>query len=154
MTAPSPANSLHRLVYFSRSLVPAEQFTETVEAIIRRSIHNNRKDNISGLLFCHDGWFLQALEGSSLAVQAALARIGADPRHEAIQVIGAGPAESRLFREWDMCARTLSMVDDEVARTLARRGAFDPARLSEASATRLLTSLRSVRADMAQRIVA
>ena len=155
MTAFSPSSrSLHRLVYFSRSRVPAEQFTEAVEAIIRRSIHNNRKDDISGLLFCHDGWFLQALEGSSLAVQTAFGRIGADPRHEAIQVIGAGPAEGRLFREWDMCARTLSMVDDEVARTLARRGAFDPTKLSEASATRLLTTLRTVRADAATRIVA
>lgn len=155
MTTFSPSSrSLHRLVYFSRSRVPAERFTETVEAIISRSIHNNRRDNISGLLFCHDGWFLQALEGSFLAVQTALGRIGADPRHEAVQVISAGPAEGRLFREWDMCARTLSMVDDEVANTLARRGPFDPTKLSETAATRLLTTLRNVRADAAMRIVA
>ena len=150
----SSSRSLHRLVYYSRSLVPAGQFTETVEAIIRKSIQNNRKDNISGLLFCHHGWFLQALEGSSLAVQTALGRINADPRHEAVKVLGAGPAESRLFREWDMCARTLSMVDDEGARTLERRGPFNPEKLSEASATRLLTTLRTVREGAALRIVA
>lgn len=150
----SSSRSLHRLVYYSRSRVPAGQFTETIEAIIHRSIQNNRRDNISGLLFCHDGWFLQALEGSSLAVQTALGRINADSRHEDIQVLGAGPAESRLFREWDMCARTLSMVDDEVARTLERRGPFDPSKLSEGSATRLLTTVRTVREGAALRFVA
>ncbi|MDO9336672.1 MAG: BLUF domain-containing protein [Caulobacter sp.] len=150
----SSSRSPHRLIYCSRSLLKPEGFAEAVEAIIRTSIRNNRRDNVSGLLFCHAGWFLQALEGSSLAVQTALGRIGSDPRHEAVKVLGAGPAETRLFREWDMCARTLSMVDDEVANTLERRGPFDPGLLSGVSATRLLSTLRDVRADAAQRIVA
>ncbi|MBI1404669.1 MAG: hypothetical protein GC145_00920 [Caulobacter sp.] len=155
MSSVSPSSrSLHRLVYFSRSLLRPEDLETGVEAIIRRSIDNNRIDNITGLLFCHDGWFLQALEGPALAVQTAFGRIGRDPRHEGVKVLGAGPAEQRLFREWDMCARTLSMVDQEVSRTLARRGAFDPARLSAEAATRLLTTLRTVRADAARRFVA
>ncbi len=155
MSAFTPSSrSLHRIVYCSRSRLAPEAFVEQVESIIRVSIRNNRRDNVSGLLFCHDGWFLQALEGSSLAVQTALGRISADPRHEAVKVLGAGPADGRLFREWDMSARILSMVDDEVARTLARRGPFDPRQLGEASATRLLTTVRTVRADAALRIVA
>ena len=155
MSSVSPSGrSLHRLVYFSRSLIRPAEFELQVDAIIRRSIDNNRKDNISGLLFCHDGWFLQALEGPAIAVQTAFGRIGVDRRHEGVKVLGAGPVDQRLFREWDMCARTLSMVDAEVARTLERRGPFEPGKLSAASATRLLETLRTVRADASRRIVA
>ena len=155
MSSFSPSGrSLHRLVYYSRARVRPEIFDETIDAIIRSSINNNRRDAISGLLFCHQGWFLQALEGPALAVQTAFGRISADPRHETVQVIGAGPSESRLFQEWDMCARTLSMVDAEVADTLERRGAFEPGKLSLPTATRLLTTLKTVRADAQLRYVA
>lgn len=150
----SVPTGLFRLVYYSRSLVAPEVFDETIDSIIRKSIANNRTDAISGMLFCHDGWFLQALEGSHKAIGATLARIEADPRHEAVQLLGSAQAEGRLFREWDMCARTLSMVDAKVADAIARRGAFDPARLSLETATRLLTRLRTVRDDAQLRFVA
>ncbi|NBB16415.1 hypothetical protein GVN21_13700 [Caulobacter sp. SLTY] len=150
----SVPSGLFRLVYYSRSQVAPGAFEPTIDSIIRKSIANNRTDGISGMLFCHDGWFLQALEGSHKAISATLARIEADHRHEAVLLLGAAQASGRLFREWDMCARTLSMVDAKVAEAIARRGAFDPGRLSLETATRLLTRLRAVRDDAQLRYVA
>ena len=63
------SRSLHRIVYYS-------QQTETVKAdldlqvrkIIQRSIHNNRIDDLTGLLVTIQGCFLQVLEGPATAV--------------------------------------------------------------------------------------
>jgi hypothetical protein len=144
MTSFSSSRSLHRIVYFSRSLIPAGQLESQIDAIIRHAVVSNRASAITGLLFVHQGWFLQVLEGPATAVQTTLGRIDRDQRHE-VRVIGAEAAEQRLFGDWDMCARTLSTVDEAVVDTLARRGPFEPAKLSLATATRLLSTLRTVR---------
>ena len=141
----SGARTLHRLIYASRQrLSPDEPLEETVDAIIRASIRNNRHVSVTGLLLAHDGWFMQALEGPRDAVMTTYGRILNDPRHAEPRLIVAAPAPSREFADWNMCARRMSPADDAILDALAQRDAFDPARLDERSALRLLKAVRGI----------
>ncbi len=130
---------LYRLVYASRAVHP-EQLDETLRAVVARSIQNNRVDDITGFLAAGEGRFLQVLEGPGQTVAEAFARIGHDPRHDEIVLIADGPAERRLFRDWNMGQRRLEAED---ASALSEVGLehFTPAGLDEERALRLLTTL-------------
>ncbi|MDP3661023.1 BLUF domain-containing protein [Phenylobacterium sp.] len=142
---PQPTRSLHRLIYFSRQrLADDPPPNEQVEAIVRASIRNNREVAVTGLLLVHDGWFIQALEGPMTAVLTTYRRIIEDPRHEAPVVINAAPAASREFADWNMCARSLSAADEAIIDALEMRDAFEPTRLNERSALRLLKAVRDI----------
>jgi len=141
----SGARTLHRLLYasrqtFTRQMIPNQE----IDALIHASIRNNAAAEISGLLLVHDGWFVQALEGQAAAVMNTYRRIVDDPRHAQARVISAGPAARREFGNWNMCARRFSLADDAILDTLKQRKDFDPARLSESAALRLLTAVRGV----------
>ena len=137
------ASSMHRLIYASRQR-PLDDLDHELGLIIRASIANNRAAAITGLLLAHDGWFIQALEGPAAEVLSTYSRIAADPRHEAMTVIAAGPAERREFADWDMCARRLSPGDDGLLEALSLRRACAPAGLSPRNALRLLKAVRGV----------
>ena len=136
-------SSMHRLIYASRQRGLVDLDHE-LGLIIRASIANNRAAAITGLLLAHDGWFIQALEGPAAEVLSAYSRITADPRHEAMTVISAGPAERREFADWDMCARRLSPRDDAILEAFSMRRAFVPAGLSPRNALRLLKAVRGI----------
>lgn len=101
---------MYQLVYISTArpgLIPA-----AVDAILAGSRHNNRRDGITGLLV-HDGKrFLQVLEGTAPLVDAAFARIKADPRHCAAVMLSARDVEGRQFGEWDMACQVVAPTRD------------------------------------------
>jgi hypothetical protein len=141
----SGSNSLHRLVYISRQTPEvASDLDFEIGRIVSKSIANNRIDNLTGMLLAVQGCFLQALEGQEEAVRRAYIRITADPRHVELKLISAGSAESRLFGEWNMCARSLSSCDRAIVDVIDAKGAFESARLTPVSATRLLTSVAAI----------
>jgi len=144
----STRKGLHRIVYFSgfsgRFPTTVADQDEEINAIVRTSIRNNRERAITGLLLSHQQWFVQALEGPAEAVMTTYGRILRDPRHVDASIVGAGPAESRQFANWNMCARRLSDTDDAILRTLDLKGAFDPTALSLDKAMGLLTAVRSI----------
>ena len=143
----SSSRSLHRVIYASRQRFAADQSPdEEIDAIIRASIRNNRDVALTGLLLVHDGWFLQALEGPAQATMTTYRRILDDPRHDSPRLISAAPADGREFADWNMCARRFSAADDAILDTLEQRETFDPAKLSDRSALRLLKAVRGIQA--------
>jgi len=139
MTDPLTRRGLYRLVYASRATHP-EAIDETLRTVVAKSIQNNRLDDISGFLAAGEGRFLQVLEGPGQTVAEAFARIGQDPRHDEIVLIADGPAERRLFTDWNMGQRRLEVED---ASSLSEVGLehFTPAGLDEERAIRLLSLL-------------
>ena len=121
------AKLLHRLIYASR-VTPgvADDLEAQVSDILRASIRNNRAVNVTGLLLAHQGWFLQALEGSEVAVSETYDRILADPRHCDTVVLVRHDAETRAFPRWSMSGRMISDEDAAMLKIVDRRGAFDP----------------------------
>ena len=73
--------------------------------ILAVSCRNNGRDGVSGLLYADSKRFLQALEGPVGAVEAAYARIAADPRHRAVVVLSRRTVETREFGRWEMAER-------------------------------------------------
>jgi hypothetical protein len=141
----TPARTFHRLIYRSRQTAEvAADLDFVVGQIIRSSIRNNREENLTGMLVSFQGVFLQTLEGDADRVRRVYGRILNDGRHCEPAVISAGPAEKRLFAEWNMCARDLSPSDKAIIDVLDARGPFDPARLTPASALRLLTTVADI----------
>ena len=141
----SGSNTLHRLVYCSRqSPHIASDLDHVVGEIVHKSIANNRVDNLTGLLMTVQGYFLQALEGREDAVRTAYGRITADPRHYELTLVSAGPAEARLFGEWNMCARSMSPSDKAILDVIDAKGMFHPAKRTAASAMRLLTTVAGI----------
>ncbi len=135
-TAP---RGLLRLVYASRFTGADRDLDETLRSILAKSIQNNRLVNVTGFLVAGEGRFLQLLEGPADAVQATYDRIAQDSRHADLAVISSGPADRRLFRDWNMGQHRLGAAD---AALLAEVGqeTFDPARLDAETAVRLLTT--------------
>jgi len=129
---------LHRLIYASRFTGAERDFDEVLRAVIAKSIQNNRLDDVTGFLVAGEGRFLQLLEGPAQAVQAVYARIAQDPRHADLALIHSGPADRRLFRDWNMGQHRIGEADRALL-TEAGLSSFDPASLDAAAAEKLLT---------------
>lgn len=138
--AETPQRQLVRLVYASRFVGAQRDFGETLQSIIAKSIQNNRLDDVTGFLLAGEGRFLQLLEGPAERVEQTYARIGQDARHDDLVLISAGPAEHRLFRDWNMGQHHLGATD---RASLAKIGleTFEPARLSADTALRLFAEV-------------
>ena len=72
-------------------------------AISRR---NNEAQDTTGVLLYREGLFMQALEGPRAAVEDAMARIAADPRHTDVRVLDEEPLTARRFGSWSMGYRS------------------------------------------------
>ncbi len=103
-------------------------------AILHASRRNNRRDDVTGLLYADRRRFLQALEGPAAKVEAAFERIRRDPRHRAVVVLSRREIDTREFGPWDMAARSpgeegdafFARVEALVARADANvRATFD-----------------------------
>lgn len=141
---------LHRLFYRSRQTPEATADLEfVVQQIMGASIRCNRAIGVTGLLLTFQGNFIQALEGNVDGVRGAYARISRDPRHYDLQIIAQGPADQRLFGEWNMCARSLAPSDQAILDVLDRKGGFNPQTLTAESIERLLTTVAAIQRSTA-----
>lgn len=141
----SGSRTLHRLIYASRQQLDITQPPQySIDSIIRVSIINNRQVDVSGLLLVQGAWFLQALEGPAEAVMTTYGRIINDPRHSGAKILSAGPAASRAFGDWNMCARHMAPSDAAIIDALGQRAAFDPGQLDGRSTLNLLKSVRTI----------
>ena len=138
-------NKLTRLVYASRvSESIAADLPAVVSDVLAVSRRNNRQAGVTGMLLTHAGYFVQALEGDDIRVQATLDRVNADPRHCAVKVLGAEFPTARAFGKWAMCANNLSAADDDILRVLGGRGGFEPFAMSAGAALRLLKTIADI----------
>ncbi|MCD2192018.1 BLUF domain-containing protein [Actinomycetospora endophytica] len=70
--------------------------------IFRQARAHNRELGITGALLLTDHYFVQVLEGSPSAVNELYERIGADTRHEALEVLETTTVPARTFPRWSM----------------------------------------------------
>jgi hypothetical protein len=137
--------TLFRLFYRSRQTPEvAADLDFVVGQIIGSAIRRNRAVGLTGLLLVVQGHFIQALEGKIDAVRFTYARISLDPRHSDLHIISQGPAEKRLFGEWNMCASSLAPSDKAILTVLDGKGDFNPKALTAASTQRLLTTVADI----------
>jgi hypothetical protein len=102
---------LIRLIYVSKA-ADTQTGAET-ESILQKSHAWNTQNDITGVLCEGQGVFLQALEGERGAVNRLYARIAADPRHTALELIHCESITDRRYGSWSMARVSLSDVDPE-----------------------------------------
>lgn len=73
-----------------------------LKLLCERSTRNNARDEITGILLCKDGKFLQVLEGPRVNVEDAFIRIITDPRHYSLMLLSRRMLTRREFGDWAM----------------------------------------------------
>lgn len=102
-----PEKGLVRLIYASRSELPERQRQDAVKSILIKSITNNRRIDVTGVLLSNAHVFLQVLEGPSANVKGLYEILQQDPRHSHVKLIDLRSGDAREFRDWNMTARAL-----------------------------------------------
>lgn len=94
-------NTMKRLMYISTTT--RKLSAEEVDEIAAKSVINNTRDQVTGVLISAHEFFFQTLEGEPEAVDRVLTRIRNDVRHRDILILKVEPnVKERLFGEWSM----------------------------------------------------
>lgn len=104
--------SYHQLVYISEA-VSTINYSD-IRGMLTASRIRNFRNNITGILFYRDGYFIQLLEGEYTKVHSSLERIKLDPRHKNINILAEMNAKHRFFEEWYMAFIDGDLLNNEV----------------------------------------
>ena len=91
---------LLQIVYLSKSTsgMSPDQVTE----LARACAQTNKTQDITGVLYHHNGHFIQCLEGEDKELITLYAQILNDPRHHDILTAVIKPIKERMFPKWSM----------------------------------------------------
>ena len=101
-TAKMAPDAVFRLIYRSKSRIPAAELDAQLGDILRGARAKNSALGVTGALLLYDDWFAQTLEGAEDAVRGLYKKIAADPRHSSVQLSEEGIVPSRVFSRWAM----------------------------------------------------
>jgi hypothetical protein len=111
---------MHLIIYTSKYVGREKDIDEVLTDIVKKSKVNNLEFDITGLLFYHNGRFIQVLEGDRDSLEGLMSILEKDERHENIQRIVDQTIKKRAFKEWSMDSLHLSedtIIDpDELIR--------------------------------------
>ena len=99
---------MHFITYTSKYAGTAEDINAVLADIIKSSKINNVEHDITGLLFYHNGRFVQVLEGDKDSLERLMSILEKDDRHEDVQRIIDQSIKKRGFQEWSMDSLNLS----------------------------------------------
>ena len=125
-TAQRVDDVVYRLVYRSRSVIPDHERRAELGRLFTAARSHNKKRQITGALLLLDDCFVQTLEGDEDEVQALLARIQADPRHDSLEVLETALVDGRVFGRWSM-AKVAGEEDEPDLPLLANLRGISPA---------------------------
>ncbi|UZN05216.1 BLUF domain-containing protein [Cellulomonas sp. S1-8] len=131
---------LAQMLYFSEAVDPGNV---GILKILENARKNNSSAHVSGVLLFDRNYFLQCLEGGREALTTLFARIAADERHTHVTLMSMHEIGERDFPDWTMGYVSSSPT---LTKSLARflpTDQFAPERMSCASATGLMKSLRA-----------
>ena len=94
------------LMYVSYATEPMDRSALT--KLLETCRENNKKLDVTGMLFYIDGKFLQVLEDKKDAVNEIFGRIRMDTRHRKVSVMIEGNIKKRNFDAWYMSFRSFS----------------------------------------------
>jgi hypothetical protein len=99
---------MHLIIYTSKYVGRPEDINDVLADIVSRSKINNLEHGITGLLFYHNGRFIQVLEGERDSLEGLMSILEKDRRHQNIQRIVDQAIKKRAFEDWDMSSLNLS----------------------------------------------
>lgn len=110
---------MFRIIYVSRAAESVADNLMPLIDIIGVSDRNNRRDQLTGALLRHGGFFIQAIEGARTDLDRLMTRLRDDRRHADIHVLSDRPIDQRQFPDWAMVrldapAATLTFLADHL----------------------------------------
>lgn len=103
---------MYYLIYSSKANIPWSE--SQIRALLEKSVANNKKRNITGVLIYLKDRFIQVLEGKKEDVKFIYDKIKKDPRHSKIVLLLKGEIEDRNFKDWNMGFKALD--EDELRK--------------------------------------
>jgi Sensors of blue-light using FAD len=91
---------LTQLIYVSRWNGPME--ADGLQALVQQSAYNNRRRDVSGVLFVYGRSLMQLLEGEASTIDSLFTLISRDARHSDVDCLFNKPVARRLYPEWGM----------------------------------------------------
>lgn len=116
---------------------------DDIAQILESSARNNARKGITGILAFNSSVFLQCLEGSRSAVNAAYHAILNDKRHHSPVLLAYDQIHQRRFPQWAMGYIGENLFSQEILLRYSNSVEFKPYELSGESAVCLLTELAS-----------
>ena len=126
---------LVRLMYASRAAEPVKP--ETLNAILKKSTHNNPAVGVTGVLCFSGEIFLQVLEGGRAQVSKLYNRIAQDPRHREVVLLSYDEIDERSFASWAMGQVNMNRLNAALLLKYSETATLDPYAVS-AQASRAL----------------
>ena len=105
-------DDLKLIVYVSRYLGDRDEVDQVLNDIIEVAKRDNVTFNITGLLFYHEGSFLQVIEGSTKSLEGLISILEKDERHDNIEILIDEAIDERGFSSWNMDSFNLSNSKD------------------------------------------
>jgi Sensors of blue-light using FAD len=100
---------MYHLIYISYANAP---FSETeLVGLLQKCRANNKSKDITGMLLYLRERFIQVLEGDQTLVKRLYNKIEKDPRHKKVSIVLEGQSPERIFKDWSMGFKNLSLAD-------------------------------------------
>ena len=115
---------LVRLMYASRAAETVRP--EALNAILKKSTHNNPSVGITGVLCFSGEIFLQVLEGGRSQVSRLYNRIAQDPRHTEVVLLSYDEIEERSFAGWAMGQVNMTRLNPALLLKYSEAAVLDP----------------------------
>ena len=109
---------MHLIAYSSSYTGDSSQIDQDLFDICQSSKALNPQKRITGLLFYHQGTFLQIIEGPQEHLEDLMTVLERDPRHKDIIRQVDCPIENRSYSDWNMDSFNLSSEIPIQAHTL------------------------------------
>lgn len=100
---------IRSILYQSRATTDFPSLVD--QDILETAYHRNRADQITGYLVRTPSHYFQYLEGPSAALDALVADIQSDKRHDRFELLQDRTVPSRRFRNWAMGYHLVSEQD-------------------------------------------
>jgi len=139
---------LVRLMYASRATETVRP--EVLNAILKKSTHNNPAVGVTGVLCFSGEVFLQVLEGGRSQVSALYNRIACDPRHHDVVLLSFDEIAERRFAGWAMGQVHMNMLNPALLLKYSESAVLDPYTVSGKASMALFDELVATASVMCQ----
>ena len=133
---------LTRILY--ASTVNEQLKPNDIEDILDKARLNNKKTDVTGMLFFSSNYFLQCIEASRTNVNELYHKILNDKRHSNIVLLDYTEISEREFGDWSMSYVPNMSLTKPINLKFSGSSIFDPYQMSGESVHKMMLELRDV----------
>jgi Sensors of blue-light using FAD len=147
--------SLARIVFYTRNMTKdaGGSHADVVKGILSSCSKHDNASGITGALLFDRRYFLQTMEGDRTLLTNQLKNIAIDERQSGLTLMSFSAIEKREFLGWTVGYAGHEETIDRLYLSYGLHPEFDPTRMSEHSAVRMLHDFCSLESKYVQRSI-